>query len=81
MNKVFLLLTKMQEMNIKPDNFTYTTIIKGLNKDSFPSNSNNKTNELDLAFQLFEKVKQISKPDEILYNCIMDACLRFNQVD
>ena len=71
----------MQEMNIKPDNFTYTTIIKGLNKDSFPSNSNNKTNELDLAFQLFEKVKQISKPDEILYNCIMDACLRFNQVD
>ena len=81
MNKVFFLITKMQEMNIKPDNFTYTTIIKGLNKDSFPSNSNNKTNELDLAFQLFEKVKQISKPDEILYNCIMDACLRFNQVD
>ena len=85
MNKVFLLMTKMQQLNIKPDNFTYTTIIKGLNKDSFSSNSNiinnEKTNELDIAFQLFEKVKQISKPDEILYNCIMDACLRFNQVD
>ena len=83
MNKVFLLLSKMQQFHIKPDNFTYTTIIKGLNKDSFSNNTNNnnKNNELDLAFQLFEKVKQISKPDEILYNCIMDACLRFNQVD
>ena len=84
MNKVFLLLSQMQQYHIKPDNFTYTTIIKGLNKDSFSSNKNNQNNknsEIDLAFQLFEKVKQISKPDEILYNCIMDACLRFNQVD
>ena len=90
MNKVFKLITSMQQYHIKPDNFTYTTIIKGLNKDSFSSNNNNinindyknnNKNELDLAFQLFEKVKQSSKPDEILYNCIMDACLRFNNVD
>ena len=90
MNKVFKLISTMQQYHIKPDNFTYTTIIKGLNKDSFSSNNNNDINnnyknknkdELDLAFQLFEKVKQISKPDEILYNCIMDACLRFNKVD
>ena len=54
----------MQQYHIKPDNFTYTTIIKGLNKDSFSStksNQINKTSEIDLAFQLFEKVKQISK--------------------
>ena len=103
MNKVFKLISVMQQYHIKPDNFTYTTIIKGLNKDSFSSNNNNINNintinsinninsindytnknkdELNLAFQLFEKVKQISKPDEILYNCIMDACLRFNKVD
>lgn len=91
MNKVFKLISTMQQYHIKPDNFTYTTIIKGLNKDSFSSNNNinsndknnnyKNKNELDLAFQLFEKVKQISKPDEILYNCIMDACLRFNKVD
>ena len=37
--------------------------------------------ELDLAFKLFNHVRQISKPDEILYNCIMDACLRFNKID
>ena len=89
MNKVFKLISSMQQYHIKPDNFTYTTIIKGLNKDSFSSNNNNNINdyknknknELDLVFQLFEKVKQFSKPDEILYNCIMDACLRFNKVD
>ena len=91
MNKVFKLISTMQQYHIKPDNFTYTTIIKGLNKDSFNTNNINSINndiynnknkdELDLAFQLFEKVKQFSKPDEILYNCIMDACLRFNQVD
>ena len=99
MNKVFKLISTMQQYHIKPDNFTYTTIIKGLNKDSFSTNNNinninsfntiNNINEytyknkdeLNLAFQLFEKVKQISKPDEILYNCIMDACLRFNKVD
>lgn len=91
MNKVFKLISTMQKYHIKPDNFTYTTIIKGLNKDSLSSNNNisssdinnnyKNKNELDLAFQLFEKVKQISKPDEILYNCIMDACLRFNKVD
>ena len=88
MNKVFKLISIMQQYHIKPDNFTYTTIIKGLNKDSFSSNNNNigdyknrSKDELDLAFQLFEKVKQFSKPDEILYNCIMDACLRFNKVD
>jgi len=86
MTKVFKLISAMQQYHIKPDNFTYTTIIKGLNKESFNNNNNENyknrdKNELDLAFQLFEKVKKFSKPDEILYNCIMDACLRFNQVD
>lgn len=65
MNKVFKLISTMQKYHIKPDNFTYTTIIKGLNKDSFSSNNNinssdknnnyKNKNELDLAFQLFEK--------------------------
>ena len=92
MEKVFKLISIMHEFHIKPDNFTYTTIIKGLNKDSLnktnintDNNSNNQNNEnpseLDLAFKLFEHVRQNSKPDEILYNCIMDACLRFNKVD
>jgi pentatricopeptide repeat protein len=65
MNKVFKLLSTMQQYHIKPDNFTYTTIIKGLNKDSINNNiifnnesyinKNKNKVELDIAFQLFEK--------------------------
>ena len=97
MDKVLQTVNLMQKYKIFPDNYTYTTIIKGLNKNSFLKNSNgiyeNKNInliqnseifsniELDLAFKLFNHVRQISKPDEILYNCIMDACLRFNKID
>ena len=98
MEKVLQTVNLMQKYRIFPDNYTYTTIIKGLNKNSLmknnsnnniiPNNGNTNTNteifsniELDLAFQLFNHVRVISKPDEILYNCIMDACLRFNKID
>ena len=97
MDKVLQTVNLMQKYKIFPDNYTYTTIIKGLNKNSFLKNNNNNYDnksinfiknseifsniELDLAFKLFNHVRQISKPDEILYNCIMDACLRFNKID
>ena len=60
------------EYEIKPDNFTYSTIIKGMN---------NKNNSLSEAFQLFDIAKKYNRADEILYNCIMDACLRFGDID
>ena len=97
MEKVLQIVSLMQKYKIVPDNYTYTTIIKGLNKNSFLKNNNNNNDtknpkllqnseifsniELDLAFKLFNHVRLISKPDEILYNCIMDACLRFNKID
>ena len=113
MNKVWFIISKMKETGIKPDNFTYSTIIKGLNKNTnlncCDNSSNSSTNsnlmstsslntlssssgndnaspisndsELDLAFKLFDNVRKTSQPDEILYNCIMDACLRFHKVD
>ena len=97
MDKVLQTVNLMQKYKIFPDNYTYTTIIKGLNKNSLLKNNNNNYEnkninliqnseifsniELDLAFKLFNHVRQISRPDEILYNCIMDACLRFNKID
>ena len=95
MDKVLQTVNLMQKYKIFPDNYTYTTIIKGLNKNSLLKNNTNSYEnkniiqntelfsniELDLAFKLFNHVRQISKPDEILYNCIMDACLRFNKID
>jgi pentatricopeptide repeat protein len=77
MTEVWSIIEKMKDYGIKPDNFTYSTIIKGLNKDGCDSNKGE--SELSLAFKLFENVKKFAKPDEILYNCIMDACLRFGE--
>ena len=99
MEKVVEIVNLMQQYKIYPDNYTYTTIIKGLNKNSLMKNPGNSSNipnnsnnvnpneiifgniELGLAFQLFNHVRLTSRPDEILYNCIMDACLRFNKID
>jgi len=98
MPEVWSIIEKMKEYGIKPDNFTYSTIIKGLNKNTNLNiiDNNEETqdesqtdrqfkdkspSELELAFKLFENVKNFSKPDEILYNCIMDACLRFEKID
>ena len=99
MEKVVEIVNLMKDHKIYPDNYTYTTIIKGLNKNSLMKNPGNATNitnnssnlnpnemifgniELNLAFHLFNHVRLTSKPDEILYNCIMDACLRFNKID
>ena len=99
MEKVIYIVGLMSKYQIFPDNYTYTTIIKGLNKNSLMKNNTNNSIyenknanplrnyemisniELCLAFKLFNQVRLISKPDEILYNCIMDACLRFNQID
>ena len=92
---VWGIVEKMQLYGINPDNFTYSTIIKGINMKSNLNSQNNANNniyesnfkknsddaELELAFKLFENVKKKSKPDEILYNCIMDACLRFGQIE
>jgi pentatricopeptide repeat protein len=85
MSRVWDIIDKMKNNGIKPDNFTYSTIIKGLNKNSNMSQNSevslDSTSELELALTLFENVKKFSKPDEILYNCIMDACLRFDKID
>jgi len=92
MDQVWTIISNMKKYGIKPDNFTYSTVIKGLDKncikdendnnnDNNENNNNNNNNELELAFKLFENVKKNSKPDEILYNCIMDACLRFDKID
>lgn len=102
-NLVWEILEKMKELKIQPDNFTYSTIIKGINKKTnlnsvtqnmskgypYANKEENETElnqdrdeeaDLDIAFKLFDNVKKSGTPDEILYNCIMDACLRFGKI-
>lgn len=65
--KAWTLFEQLKISNTKPDNFTYTTMINGIkNAQGF---------DLKLAFQLFDEYKQIHKPDQIIFNCLLDACI------
>jgi len=66
------LLSAMESSGLTPDNFTYSTLIKGIH----PKNDKE---GLKKVFDLFSEMKSKGKvkPDEILYNCLMDACVRY----
>ena len=70
---------------MKPDNFTYSTLIKGIKPDGNMGQNGyiNNQSDLEKAFALFNKLKQNNqtKPDEVLYNCLMDTCVRFQHLD
>lgn len=53
MDKAWALLTEMQEFSIQPDNFTYSTLIKGIRCDGRNFNMRN----LDKAFMLLDQMK------------------------
>ena len=82
MNQAWYFLSEMRDNNIIPDNFTYSTIIKGIRATSCSSGPITNQNDLEKAFSLLELMKKQNqvKPDEILYNCLIDACVRFNDV-
>ena len=74
MDKAWGLFTQMQDHDIVPDNFTFSTLIKGIKSTR---NSKRDLQDLDRAFNLLEQIKEKgeTKPDEILYNCLIDACI------
>ena len=83
MPKAWTLLKEMQESDITPDNFTYSTIIKGI-KPETQHNSDKPANycELNKAFILIDQLKKRGNfmPDEVLFNCLIDACVRFRDI-
>lgn len=64
----------MKKVNCEPDNFTYSTLIKGIKSEA---------TDLNRAFDLLEELKtrETIAPDEILYNCLLDACISAKQLD
>lgn len=67
----------------RPDNFTFSTLMKGIKPtDLYCFGPSNNMGELNKAFSLLNELKQRGyvKPDEILYNCLIDACVRFNDL-
>jgi pentatricopeptide repeat protein len=72
LDSAWSLLPAMESSGLTPDNFTYSTLIKGI----YPRNDKG---GLKKAFDLFNAMKSKGKvkPDEILYNCLMDVCVRY----
>lgn len=75
MDKAWDLFTQMQDNGIVPDNFTFSTLIKGIKPSKNPKRD---LKDLERAFSLLEQIKanKTTSPDEILYNCLIDACIR-----
>ena len=65
MSKAWILLKEMQEQ-MKPDNFTYSTLIKGIKPDFQSTQSGHISNMQDLekAFALLAEMKKRDEPDE-----------------
>jgi pentatricopeptide repeat protein len=68
MNRIRGLLQSMQDQGIEPNLITYSAILKGYCQE----------NRLDEAFELMEGMVQTTKykPDEIMYNTLLDGCAR-----
>jgi pentatricopeptide repeat protein len=68
MNRIPALLESMVSQGIEPNLITYSAILKGYCQE----------NRLDEAFELMEGMVQTTKfkPDEIMYNSLLDGCAR-----
>jgi len=73
MERVAEVLNNMQQAGIAPNIITYSTMIKG----------HCQAGELQKAFGLLEKMRRDTnlKPDEIMYNSLIDGCSQNNLVD
>eukprot|EP00360_Condylostoma_magnum_P001400 CAMPEP_0168313864 /NCGR_PEP_ID=MMETSP0210-20121227/4949_1 /TAXON_ID=40633 /ORGANISM="Condylostoma magnum, Strain COL2" /LENGTH=63 /DNA_ID=CAMNT_0008276011 /DNA_START=504 /DNA_END=695 /DNA_ORIENTATION=+ len=60
----------MKSAGCYPDNFTYSTLIKGIKNEG-------ELADIDRAFGLLNEIRNNPdlRPDEILYNCLLDACI------
>jgi pentatricopeptide repeat protein len=73
----------MQNKDIIPDVYTYSTLIKGLKVVS----SESATEEnLERALEILKKIKNGEcgegvKVDDILYNSVIDICVKFNKIE
>mmetsp|Transcript_70675 Transcript_70675/g.106927 ORF Transcript_70675/g.106927 Transcript_70675/m.106927 type:complete len:125 (+) Transcript_70675:665-1039(+) len=75
MRRAFDFYDEMSAKNLKPDVYTYSTLVKGIKNPECLNPSNN----LARIFKIMENLKttKVVKIDEILYNCVIDACFKF----
>ena len=71
------LFDKMKsDYGVEPDKYSYSTIIKALKYDLDPT-------KLEKAFGILEflKNKTSNLNDEIIFNCLLDVCVRLGKMD
>jgi len=73
MDRVPQLLTDMKAANVKPDTITYSTVVKG----------HCLSGNVDRAFEVLAEMQADGeyKPDEILYNCLLDGCAKEHRIE
>ena len=92
MDKAWDLFAKMRNIGLKPDNFTCSTLVKGIrpsvgyftspNHTTSHSDSSEMHRGFELLYQMVQKREQFREwPDEVLYNCLIDMCVRFGDLD
>ena len=76
MKIAFEMFEEMQYVfKIQPDMFTYSSLIKGIKSSESYLAENNLSKVLHILQQI--KENNMIKGDEILFNCVIDACFKF----
>merc|ERR1719160_163626 len=73
MDRVPQLLADMKAADISPDQITYGTLVKGYCLSG----------SVDQAFEVLAEMRASGehKPDEILYNCLLDGCAKEHRLE
>ena len=76
--KTWALFTEMKETNLVPDSYTYATLIKGLKVCGLKDG-------VEKAISILELIKSGAcleiKPDEVLYNSVLDICIKNSEIE
>jgi leucine-rich PPR motif-containing protein len=71
---------EMETNGVQPDLYTYATLIKGLKSITVNDESN-----LNKVVEILEMIKEGKcgdlQVDEVLYNSVLDTCIKFNKIE
>lgn len=96
MDRAWTLFGQMRQKGFKPDNFTCSTLVKGIrptvgqmtngyqkaNSHNQQSSQREMQRGFELLYQMVQTREQFREwPDEVLYNCLIDMCVRFGDLD
>jgi len=78
LEKAWKYLDEMKLLGIQADSFTYSTLIKGIKNGKRIQNG---PQALNKAFSLLKDLQEEGlQPDEVLFNCLIDACVKFKDI-